>query len=98
MALQSKVDKWFMRCKDAIIIFGVVGTIIFGAYKYYKLPEAVASNSAELASHETQIRALQASVEKINSRFETVDLKQDYTNKSIDEMKTWLKTIATRIR
>lgn len=86
---QSKVDKWFMRVKDALIILPAAGALFLFLFRYHALPDEVAANAAEIKAQKTQIQELHDS-------FLTMNAKQDYTIKSMDEMKGWMKALSQR--
>lgn len=86
-----------MRGKDIILICGALWGVITFFHGYYGLPDAVKAQAQEIEGVDNRVLKLDSAIIKINDKFEQVDLKQNYTNKSIDEIKEWLKSISSRV-
>jgi len=83
-APQSKIDKWFMRGKDILILLGAVWASLIFLNGYYNLPLATAANAEE-------IEAVKKRVNEIEMRLVRIESKQDYQIQSLDELKSWVR-------
>lgn len=92
----SVADKWFNRTKDILLIGGAIWAVFVFMNGYYDLPSATANNALAIKNVEAQVSGLENSIIKINAKFERIDDKQDYTNKSLDEVKEWMRSISRR--
>lgn len=97
MTSQSQIDKWFMRGKDGLLILGGLGAIFLFLFKYYPLPDTVDAQAQEIAKVEKEIIMLRESDMRFSSRLDNFEVKQDYTNKGVDEVKLWLKSINSKV-
>jgi len=96
MQAQSKTDKLFMRAKDLILIAGFIGTLFMWAVKYHGLPDEVSAQAKQIESVKLEIRELHDYTLKTDGRLARIEDSQIYTNKGIDEIKSWLRAISKR--
>lgn len=87
---QSRTDKWFMRSKDIVLLIGFLGSLFIWVVKYYSLPGEVLAQAADIKNLQTQVISF-------DKRIDGIQIKQEYTNKSLDDIKSWLKTISNKI-
>lgn len=96
MKAQSTLDKWFMRVKDGIIISSALGAILLFMVKYYQIPDLVEAQAKEIQQAQTQISQLQEYTIKTDGRMARIEDGQVYTNKGIDDLKGWMKSLSRR--
>lgn len=96
MQAQSIKDKWFMRTKDALIIASALGTFFVWGIKYYSLPAEVVAQAQDIQTVKAELRELHDYTLRTDGRLARIEDNQSYTNKGIDEIKGWLKSVANR--
>lgn len=88
---QNKVDKWFMRGKDLVLIVGFLGTVFMWLAKYHALPDEVAAQAKQIEAVKTEMAVFHDYTIRTDGRLSRIEDNQVYTNKGIDEIKSWLK-------
>ena len=71
------MDKWLIRAKDFLLLFGAIAAVVIFAGKFYGLPEAVASSKADIVAHDKRIIKLEEGQTNIVNRLERMDNKLD---------------------
>lgn len=96
MQAQSKIDKIFMRVKDGILIAGFLGTAFVWAVKYHALPDEVEAQAKEIQAVKMEMAEFHDYTLKTDGRLARIEDNQGYTNKGIDEIKGWLRSLSKR--
>lgn len=96
-APQSKLDKWFMRGKDAILIAGFVGSAFMWLVKFHNLPDEVAAQAKQIEGCKKEMGEFHDYTLRTDGRLARIEDSQKYTNKGIDEIKGWLRSLSKRV-
>ena len=80
-----------MRGKDAVIIVGFLGTVFMWLVKYHALPNEVLAQAAEIKTVKAELSELHDYTLRTDGRLSRIEDNQIYTNKGIDEIKSWLR-------
>lgn len=94
----SSADRWLMRIKDLLLIGGSLCAAFLFLVKYYALPGEVLAHANDIKETQAEVIKIQKTLQSIDDRFELVDVKQDYTNKNMDEVKQMVKLISEKVR
>ena len=96
--MKQHLDAWLIRGKDILLILGAVGAIFACGLKFYSLPNMVDAQAAQISQVQGQVQVLHETDMKLSARLDNFEIKQDYTNKGIDDVKEWMKGISSRIK
>ena len=96
--MKQHLDAWLIRGKDILLILGAVGAIFACGLKFYSLPNMVDAQAAQISQVQGQVQVLHETDMNLSARLDNFEIKQDYTNKGIDDVKEWMKGISSRIK
>ena len=92
MASSNSIDKWLMRSKDVIIVFGAIVTFLAYGLKFYGLPKEVEANALGIKEAKADIIILHEVDVTLGRSITELKYEQKYIAKGVDEIKDLVKT------